>query len=148
MAAARGKAGGLDALLDAADPEPRFAGPKSVPETEDPQFHASDAKMAVAPEPEPPEPVTPVTEPEAPPQLVPSGWYDVDGAPQDGKPVFLLGPDDPPDHADFPFVEAVWRNTRFYDKRGGRWQPTGFWAVRNCAGIKVGFDPIAWRPAQ
>jgi hypothetical protein len=159
MAAAKAKSGSLDDLLEPA--EPAFVQPIVV-EAEEPQFHTADAKMTIAPEPiaEPePEPAAAIAEPPAeqtptPPaerpvkaEAIPYGWYDVDGAPQDGKPVVLLGPDDPPDRTDFPFVEAVWRNSRYFDRKCGRWQPTGFWAVRNCAGIKVAFTPVAWRPA-
>ena len=142
MAAAKAKTGGLDALLERAEPEPAFVAPSPVGPAEDPQFHTVAERMTIAPEPvvepepEPvaeaaPEPVTVIAEPPeeqtpTPPSErpvkaeVPDGWYDMDGAPDSGKPVFLLGPDDPPHQNDFPYVEALWRNTRFYDKRGGR----------------------------
>lgn len=175
MAAAKAKTGGLDALLERAEPEPAFVAPSPVEPAEDPQFHTVAERMTIAPEPvvepepepepEPvaeaaPEPVAVIAEPAEEPEQtptptserpvkaeVPQGWQDMLDAPEDGKPVFLLGPDDPTDKRDHPYVEAVYRHSRAYDKNGGRWRPIGFWAVRNCAGIKVAFDPVAWRPA-
>ncbi len=74
------------------------------------------------------------------PQVVlPQGWYDVDDAPRDGKPMWLLGPEDEK-------IEAVWRHTRAWDKIGGKWREIGYFAVRNAGGLPVAFLPIAWCP--
>jgi hypothetical protein len=159
MAAAKAKSGGLDALLETA--EPAFVAPSPVESAEEPQFRTVAERMTIAPEPvvepapepigviaEPPEEQTPTPPAERPVKVgIPTGWHEMEGAPEDGKPVFLLGPDDPPDSRDHQYVEAVYRHSRAYDKNGGRWRPIGFWAVRNCAGIKVPWTPIAWRPA-
>lgn len=81
----------------------------------------------------------------------PHGWFDMDDAPQDGKPVVLLGPDQPPNSKHFPYAEAYWRHTRKWDgcggPGGGIWRVVAFWAVRNSGGAPVPFRPVGWRPA-
>lgn len=163
MAAPKRKPDGLDSL-DALLDQPAFVAPKPV-EGDEPQFRTVDAKMGVA-EPEPAEPEPPEPEPvlEAAPEPVeeqtpvpaapkpvkaegvPEGWYaNVDEAPQDGKPVFLMSAE--PEDGARQLCEAVWRNSREFDRRQGRWVGVGFWAVRNCAGLRVPWTPVAWRPA-
>jgi hypothetical protein len=70
-------------------------------------------------------------------------WYPMDAAPQDGKPVWLKSGDSTP-----IFQEALWRHTRAINRQTGRWEPTGFWAIRNGGGARVPFDPIGWRQIQ
>jgi hypothetical protein len=53
-----------------------------------------------------------------------------------GEPVWLT-PDGTTEYL------AVWRVTREY--RDGRFQPVGFWAVRNGGGQRVPFEPIGYR---
>ena len=145
MAAATRRTGGLDALLDTATVEPDAVEPEA-----EPQIHTADAEMGMA-EPEsaaePDSELAPVLEKAEPFEAkAPAGWDDdLEGAPQDGKPVFLIGP---PTAAGEPQIcEAIWRHSREFDKRQGRWVGVAFWAVRNCAGIRVAFEPIGWKPA-
>jgi len=67
--------------------------------------------------------------------------YDMDDAPQDGKPVWLTSDGE-------IWVEAIWRNTRKMDPRNGLWHPYAYWAHRNAGGKAVEFTPSAWKPAQ
>jgi hypothetical protein len=53
-----------------------------------------------------------------------------------GEPVWLT-PDGATEYI------AVWRVTREY--RSGRFQPVGFWAVRNGGGQKIDFEPLGYR---
>ena len=62
-------------------------------------------------------------------------WKDMATADLSGR-VVLLTPD-----LETP-IQAVWRKTREY--REGRWQDTGFWALRNAGGAPVPFAPVAW----
>jgi hypothetical protein len=78
--------------------------------------------------------------PPKPTPSVPRGWYEMEGCPQDGKAVWLMGPEG-------QFIESVWRNTR--RRVCGVWQPHGFWSVRNTYPSRpVEFEPQAWRPVS
>jgi hypothetical protein len=47
---------------------------------------------------------------------------------------------------------CVWRVSRQFvagsDGRGGRFEPVGFWSLRNSGGQRIGWDPIGWRPCE
>jgi hypothetical protein len=70
---------------------------------------------------------------------IPTGWLDLADAPDDGKAIWCLGPDGEE-------TEVVWRNTRAFDKVGGKWRNIGFWSIRNTGGARLDFTPLAWRP--
>ena len=71
-------------------------------------------------------------------------WYDIPNFaypeapvyPHNGEPVWLT-PDGNVEYL------AVWRTTREY--RDGRFQPVGFWAIRNGGGTRIPFDPLGYR---
>lgn len=56
--------------------------------------------------------------------------------PYNGEPVWLT-PDGSTEYL------AVWRVTREF--REGRFQPIGFWAIRNGGGTRIPFDPLGYR---
>ena len=102
-----------------------------------------EGDLAFKPEPDPPMDAIAAPVPQA--SIVttapPVGWYPPETAPDDGKPVWLMGPDD-------VVVEAVWRHTRVFDRMGGgKWREVGFWALRFSGVIRVAFEPLCWRPA-
>lgn len=76
----------------------------------------------------------------APLAVAPKGWESMSSAPDDGKPVWLLGQEK-------EMCEAVWRHSRRWDRNGGKWRIIGFWAIRNSGGQPILFQPVAWRPA-
>lgn len=71
---------------------------------------------------------------------IPNGWYAMDDAPDNGRPIWLLNPETR------TATESVWRHTRWFDPRGGKWRHRGYWAVRNAGGLAVDFQPFCWRP--
>lgn len=104
---------------------------------EDPDYDPAFQAASLLDEPE--SPGGPAAETETVALVTPDGWFDMVDAPQDGKAIWLLG-------SESVFTEAVWRHTRMYDKRGGKWRTVGFWAIRNAGGTPVPFEPVAWRP--
>jgi hypothetical protein len=56
--------------------------------------------------------------------------------PYSGEPVWLT-PDGTTEYI------AVWRVTREF--KDGRFQPVGFWALRNSGGQRIGFEPLGYR---
>lgn len=73
------------------------------------------------------------------------GWRDMGEIGADetsGRPVVLTGQNQT--------QVCVWRVSRRFvpgpDGRGGRFEPVGFWALRNSGGQRIQFEPTAWRP--
>jgi hypothetical protein len=40
---------------------------------------------------------------------------------------------------------AKWRITNSFSKESLRWERDSFWATINAGGIRVGFNPVAWK---
>lgn len=133
-------------MSDAAFAEPRRRGrPPRVriegredPEF-DPAFRAADESLdEVEPDVEPEIAVTPPPTTESVAPTIPDGWLDMAEAPQDGKAIWVIGEAG-------EYVESIWRHTRVWDKMGGKWRTSGWWAVMNTGGQRVAFEPIAWK---
>jgi hypothetical protein len=47
---------------------------------------------------------------------------------------------------------CIWRVSRQFvagpGGRGGRFESTGFWSLRNSGGQRIGWEPVGWRPYQ
>jgi hypothetical protein len=65
----------------------------------------------------------------------------MEDAPDDGKAIILYG-------AAGESTEGFWRHTRTYDRNGGKWRITGFWAIWGSGGQRLLFEPIGWLPKQ
>ena len=42
-------------------------------------------------------------------------------------------------------VEVIWRKTRRYYPKLMKFIPVGYWAKRNGGGVKIDFEPVAYR---
>ncbi len=131
-----------DAALDEA---PRRRAPRMRIEDGVPII-PDEGDVAFKPEPQPPMDAMAAAVPQASVHAAPEGWYPMEDAPSDGKPVWLM-------FSDHSVVEAVWRHTRVFDRHGGgKWREIAFWALRFSGGIRVNEDgqrpPIAWRPVN
>ena len=72
---------------------------------------------------------------------VPQGWLPMDTAPDDGKAITVTCDGK-------ATVDAVWRSTRQFDRRNGRWVATGRWALRNTGGQHLPWAPAGWRAVR
>ena len=70
---------------------------------------------------------------------LPEGWRPMETAHQDGKPLWLLGPEG-------QICESHWRITRQVRKQPLGWHEVGLWGVYTAPGAHVPFEPIGWRP--
>ncbi len=47
---------------------------------------------------------------------------------------------------------CVWRVSRQFvpgpGGRGGRFEPVGFWSLRNSGGQRIAWEPVGWRPYE
>lgn len=130
-------------MTDAALEEPRRGRPPRMRIEDGVPIIPDEGDVAFKPEPQPPMDAMAAAVPQASADSgdLPEGWHRMEDAPADGKGVWLMAPD----HG---VVEAVWRNTRVFDRHGGgKWRNTAYWALRFSGGLRVDFDPICWRPA-
>lgn len=79
-------------------------------------------------------------------QSVPSGWIGMDDAPTDGKTIVVRSADD--DAGQHEEVLSIYRNTRKFDPRLGKFVPSNFWALAASGGMKLPWEPIAWRARE
>lgn len=84
-------------------------------------------------------------EPELPEvHTVPTGWLGMDDAPTDGKTIVVRSADD--DAGQHEEVLSIYRNTRKFDPRLGKFVPSSYWAMANAGGMKLPWDPTGWKP--
>jgi len=82
--------------------------------------------------------------PAPPPAETPSfetqedGWLPLDDHARSGAHVILRG-------SEGQTVDGYWRTTRMFDRKQGRFVPSGKWAKHNASGFYVEFEPISYR---
>ena len=71
----------------------------------------------------------------------PPGWEPISTAPDNGRPIWLTD-------GEGRYAEGFWRNSRRRAASNGLWEPYHYWAQCNAGGMRVPFEPTAWRPAN